>query len=122
MNRKSIFLFITAIILSLIAIFFFGKLKPTAPIAEIYIDDELYKSVDISNISSPYEIPVVSIYGSNTVLVGNGYISIISSDCPDKLCVSQGKISNTTKPIICLPHHLVVKIVDNKNSTIDIIS
>ncbi len=32
------------------------------------------------------------------------------ADCPDKLCVKQGKISKSGESIICLPHKVVVKI------------
>ena len=41
-----------------------------------------------------------------------GRIRIAEADCPDQVCVNQGWISNGTVPIICLPHRLMIEIVD----------
>ena len=35
------------------------------------------------------------------------------ADCPDRLCVKQGEITNGIYPIVCLPHRLTVRIVEN---------
>ncbi len=47
---------------------------------------------------------------TNTLVIENGRASIVSADCPDKLCVKQRSISKAGETIICLPHKLVVKI------------
>lgn len=46
----------------------------------------------------------------NEVEVRPGSIGIISADCPDKLCVGQGFISDTRLPITCLPNRLVIQL------------
>ena len=46
----------------------------------------------------------------NEIEVRPGSIGIISADCPDKLCVSQGFISDTRLPITCLPNRLVIQL------------
>lgn len=46
----------------------------------------------------------------NEVEVRPGSIGILSADCPDKLCVSQGFISDTRLPITCLPNRLVIQL------------
>ena len=38
----------------------------------------------------------------------NGQVWIDQADCPDKLCVKQGKISKNGQSIICLPHKLTI--------------
>ena len=43
-------------------------------------------------------------------LVEPGRIRVESADCPDKVCVNQGYISDGTVPIACLPHKLIIRI------------
>lgn len=47
----------------------------------------------------------------NTVVIENGQVYMKEADCPDGLCISQGKISKAGQSIICLPHKLVVRLV-----------
>ena len=37
-------------------------------------------------------------------------VSVTYADCPDHLCVQQGKITTSAIPIACVPHHLTVQI------------
>ena len=43
-----------------------------------------------------------------TIRQGAAYIS--EANCRDGLCISQGKMKNGAKTIVCLPHNLVVTI------------
>ena len=33
-----------------------------------------------------------------------------SADCPDQVCVHQGWISDSTVPIVCLPHQVIIEV------------
>lgn len=90
-------------------------------IAEIYQDGILIKSIDLSNISAPYNIPIVDENKENIILVERGCISISSASCPDQTCVNQGKITTGVVPIVCLPHRLVIELKEKIESP-DIIS
>lgn len=37
------------------------------------------------------------------------------ANCPDGYCEEQGKISGHTQTIVCLPHKLVVEVLENEN-------
>lgn len=50
--------------------------------------------------------------GENTVVVEGGTVRVSEADCPNQDCVHQGGISNAGQQIVCLPHKLVVSIVD----------
>ena len=58
----------------------------------------------------PYDIEVQTDWGTNTVLVESDGVSVTQADCPDLLCVQQGKITTSAIPIACVPHHLTVQI------------
>ena len=48
--------------------------------------------------------------GSNILVIEDGTAYLCEANCPDKLCVRQGKISKTGQCITCLPNKLTVTI------------
>ncbi len=54
-------------------------------------------------------------YGFNEVRIENGEVSVVSADCPDKICVESRHISKVGETIVCLPHKLVVEISEVGN-------
>lgn len=79
--------------------------------ADIYQSGELLTSIDLSAVSQPYVFTVTGENGcTNEIEVRPDQIGIISADCPDKLCVHQGFISDSRLPITCLPNRLVIQL------------
>ncbi len=85
--------------------------------AYIYQDGVLIREIDLTENKEAYEFTIEyssdAESGFNTILVDNGKIGISDADCPDKTCQHMGMISSTHFPITCLPHKLVIQIVDN---------
>lgn len=52
--------------------------------------------------------------GYNLLIIENGTAAITEADCPDKLCVGMGQIRYGGQSIICLPHQVVVSIIDEE--------
>ncbi len=50
--------------------------------------------------------------GFNLLVIKDGKAYISEADCPDKLCVKQGKVSKEGETVICLPHKVVIEIVE----------
>lgn len=77
--------------------------------AEIRIDGEIERVIDLDSIEEPYEFKINSADGGyNIIRAEKGRIAAIDSDCPDKVCVNMGYISDGSVPIVCLPHKLSV--------------
>lgn len=55
----------------------------------------------------------------NVIKIKDGQVYMEEADCPDKLCVKQGKISKNGQAIICLPHKVVVRVVSEDDSGVD---
>ncbi len=97
-------------------------------IADIYQNGELIHSIPLGEITEAYTFVVEGDGGCrNEIRVSKNGIAILSADCPDKLCVNQGMITNSKLPITCLPNRLVIQLraVDTDGSdliTDDIIS
>lgn len=92
--------------------------------AEIYQDGALLYQIDLTAVDEPYTITVTATDGGeNRIAVEKNRIGMIAADCPDKLCVKQGFIHSSLLPITCLPHHLVIQIVeDTSDARLDAIA
>ena len=59
--------------------------------------------------------------GTNILVIENGKAYLTDANCPDKLCVHQGKISMTGETITCLPNKLTVTVFGTEQS-VDLVS
>lgn len=57
--------------------------------------------------------------GRNVFVIERGEVYMEDADCPDRLCIKQGRISGTGQTIVCLPHKLVVTVEEGKESELD---
>lgn len=89
-----------------------NNVKVENPVAEIILDGEVIREVPLTE---DCEFTVDCETGYNVIAVKNGEICISSADCPDKVCVRTGAISNGAVPIVCLPHRLEIKIVSGSS-------
>ena len=59
--------------------------------------------------------------GSNVLVIRDGGAYMESADCPDRICVLQGRISRTGEVITCLPNRLTVT-VEGSSEEVDMLS
>ena len=59
--------------------------------------------------------------GTNTIIIENGKVYMAEADCPDKLCINQGKISKANQCITCLPNKITVT-VKSEDKEVDLVS
>lgn len=86
--------------------------------AQIKQGNNVIKTINLSEVSEPYEIEVTDEHGGyNKIRIEHGRIAVIDADCPDKICVHQGYIENGAVPIVCLPHKLSITIIGAKDDT-----
>ena len=61
--------------------------------------------------------------GTNILKIQNGEAFLEDANCPDKLCVNQGKISKSGQTITCLPNKLTVTIYgESDGDGVDLVS
>ena len=75
----------------------------------ITLDGEEYGTYSLTE---DQEIPVRTEYGYNIVQIEDGMVFMKDADCPDKYCIHQGKTNRKNKSIVCLPHKLMVEVVE----------
>lgn len=104
----AVLIFITALSLLYILL---SKSPKGGLIADIYQNGELIASIPLNEVRETYRFTVTGDEGHvNEIEIRPGSIGIISADCPDKLCVRQGFISDSRLPVTCLPNRVVIRL------------
>ena len=85
----------------------------TGTVAEIVQDGKVLHRIDLAAVTEEYSFPVVCAEGENIVTVQPGRICISGADCPDKVCVAFGWLSKGSVPILCMPHKLMIRMVQS---------
>ena len=88
----------------------FFSMRAGGTVANIYQDGICVRSIDLSLVISAYRFELTGPAGTNHILVEPGRICVEAADCPDKVCVHQGWISDSVAPIVCLPNKLVIRV------------
>jgi hypothetical protein len=79
---------------------------------QIEVDGKVVQTVSINDDT---EIEYSTNSNTNTIVVKNGKVSVTNANCPDKICQKHRAISKSGESIICLPHKLVVTVVNLNN-------
>ena len=110
--KKNDFLFIFAVFLVAAASFFIIKSdSKDADTVRITVYGKLFCEKPLSDNCE------IDIYGKNTVVIENGSVYMKKASCPDKLCIHQGKVWDSSKKIICLPNKVIIEVI--KKTEID---
>jgi hypothetical protein len=73
-------------------------------------------------LSTDATFEVASELGANTVVVEDGEVYVAEADCPGHDCMSQGRISDISQTIVCLPHKMWIEITsDTQDAAFDAI-
>jgi hypothetical protein len=87
--------------------------------AVIKLDGVVIQTVDLNNVKAQKEWKIYDKAGNyNSIEVLPGKIRVADADCPDKICVKTGWISQAGQLAVCLPHKLIINI-EGKNNTAD---
>ena len=108
-KKSDIVLLVAILVIALITFAYIMLTKKPGATVEISVDGEVVESFDLSE---DREYQVATDKGSNLVIIKDGMVDVIDADCPDKVCVNHVTIENVGETIICLPHKLVVEIVE----------
>ena len=92
-------------ILALALTYFF---RPSGTKVIITLDGEVYDTCDLNKNEVIY---IETEYGTNTVKIQDGSVSMTEASCPDQICVHSFPLSEDQPGmIVCLPHKIVVEI------------
>ena len=89
-------------------------------VAVVTLDGEVIREIDLSRVAQEYRFTVeTDDGGTNEILVQPGRICVAEANCPDRICVLQGWLSDSPMPIVCAPHRLVIAFKDASGAQVD---
>lgn len=87
--------------------------------AVIKLDGKVIQTIDLNSVKAQKEWKVYDKAGNyNLIEILPGKIRVKDADCPDKICVKSGWISQGGQMAVCLPHKLIINI-EGKSKTVD---
>ncbi len=114
-TMKKADLILTAVVIALAGIllfFLYGPNSHTGSYVQIEVDGSIIETLPL-NTDITREITTGN-GGTNTLIIKDGYAKMTAANCPDGICKNHMKIKRNGESIICLPHKVVVTVV-NKN-------
>ena len=114
--KKQDFILIFALLAVAVVAFFVisNVISKDGAKVQVLVDGEIFYEY---NLDENGEYSIETDMGANTLVIKDKKAYVSEADCPDKLCVKQGEISKSGQSVICLPHKLVVTIVDDEGET-----
>lgn len=119
MKKKDLFLIGILLAVGMIGFFAFKGIQRFAAsdgqMLKISVDGKVYGAYSLED---KQEIKI----GDTNVcqIEEDGTVSMTEADCPDHLCVKQGKIKEFGENIVCLPNKVVLEIVTDKKTAEEI--
>lgn len=113
--KKADFILIAVVLVvaGVMLAFLYGGDK-TGSYIQLEVDGKVVETLDLS-VDRVRQIEAAD-SGTNTLVIKNGRASMTDANCPDKICVRHKEISRSGESIICLPHKVVVSVINEKSS------
>lgn len=119
MKKKDLWLIVIALLIAALAMGIFVLTKKEGSTVLITIDGKEYKRVSLER---DQELTIDTQHGHNHLVIKDGFVTMKAADCPDQICVEHAKIHFQNETIVCLPHQLVVEVIDGESGEIDVIA
>jgi hypothetical protein len=88
-------------------------------IIEITTQDKKYSERLTLSLKHPGKYYIHGKIGTTTVMIKDNRVCVISSPCPNKLCIKRGWVSRYGDIICCVPNKVVIKVKQKSNMAVD---
>lgn len=114
--KNDIILVAVILLIAIISLILFNVLSKKDDLkALVYYDDVLVETIELSDLGE--EIVVYNVNAENGEVVieaKHNAIRIVHANCDQAYCENVGFSSSTSKPIICIPNKIYIKLVSSK--------
>ena len=115
---KRDFIILAAIVLfALLLVFALNYHTESAVNAVITVGGKEVKEINLKTA----ENETLTLENGIEILVKDGKIGFVKSDCPDKICIKSGMISHAGEAAACLPYKTVISL-EGEGSPIDVLT
>ena len=116
MKKKDLILIVIVLAIILISFLVTSLVKKDGAYVIVRIDGKQVARYEL-NVNGEYELNG----GTNLLRIEDGKAYLFEANCPDLLCVHQGKIDESGETITCLPNRLTITVYGAENDEIDLI-
>jgi hypothetical protein len=112
MKKKEILIFAIIFVIAATSILIM-ELRQTSDTKTLLItvDGEEYKRIPVDTATNA-SFTIETEYGYNNVVIVNGAVDVVSADCKNQVCVNTKEATKAGDIIVCLPHKVVIEIVE----------
>ena len=109
---------LSALLLVFLVVFILLTTGETGSMVEITVDGELFGTYSLEKEQT---IDITNQKGTvtNVLQISKGQASMREADCPDHLCIKQGKIAYGGESIVCLPNRVVIQVKSDEKAEFD---
>lgn len=117
MTKKDKVIIFSLILISITCylLFLLNSKQVTSIGAEILVDGEIFAVVEFNQLDTSHLIDVTGPLGISIVEIKKDKVRMLSSPCPDHICMEMGWITEPGQVITCVPNRIIIKITSNKN-------
>ena len=112
MNKNDIKLILILLLLISLSLIIINKTKKEGITAIVYYENKEILKIDM-NLDKEYTVQ--GLLGDVIIEVKENKIRVKKENSPNHICSKEGYISDSTKPLICLPNKVVIKIVQSSD-------
>jgi len=113
--KKREIIIIGVILLVAVGALFFLRLSDQEDVkryVKITVDGEVYDTILLTD-DVDMAFSIVTDLGENHVVIKDGAVNVDWADCKNQVCVNTKEATHLHDAIICLPHKLVIEIVED---------
>lgn len=112
MNKTDIRLIIILLFVVSLIFIFINVTKEDGSIAEVYYEDEMILSIDLS-VDGEYIVD--GELGDVVLEVKDNMIRVKNENSPKNICSKEGFIGDSSRTLVCLPNKIIIKIVGDND-------
>lgn len=109
---------VVAVVVGVLLFFLYGVNSNSGSYVRVEVDGKVIDTLDL-NEDTTLEIESAN-GGTNTLVIKDGKAKVTEANCPDGICTNHKEINKNGESIICLPHKLVVTVVNEKSGGDDV--
>lgn len=105
---------VTVAIAGILLVFLYGVNNFSGAYVQIEIDGVIAETLPLDT-DTVFEI-ITDGDGRNTLVIEDGNAKVTGANCPDGICKNHAKIHRNGESIICLPHRVVITVVNEADT------
>lgn len=112
---------VVLVVVGVLVFFLYGVNGDSGKYVQVEVNGEVVETFELTDdVQKQYDFDG----NINTLQIKDGKASVIEANCPDGICTNHMPVSRAGESIICLPHKLVVTVLDkvDNDSEIDAVA